>query len=133
MGVVSSRCCVTAALFHEDTSPPIFARFTTSDYGHVCMLIGGCVNQLCGETPTDLRIGVPVHVTNVVSFSVTLTETQRKATINAPYLSNQDARTLKYLLEMRHQRFVTLGISTDSHNGVVWVTSQFSGPLKLVA
>jgi hypothetical protein len=34
------------------------ARFTTLDYGHVCMLIKGYINHLFGETPTDLRMGV---------------------------------------------------------------------------
>jgi hypothetical protein len=31
---------------------------------------------------------------------------------------------------MQPQRFVMLGISAESYNAVVWVTSQFSGPLK---
>jgi hypothetical protein len=35
------------------------------------------INQLCGETPTDLRMGIPAHVTNFASRSVTLIETKR--------------------------------------------------------
>jgi hypothetical protein len=49
------------------------------------MLIMGYINQLCGETPTDLRImGVPARATNFVGLTVTLTDTQRKTAINAP-------------------------------------------------
>jgi hypothetical protein len=49
------------------------------------MLMRGYINQLCGETPTDLRMGVPAPTTNFVGLTVTLTETQRKVAINAPY------------------------------------------------
>jgi hypothetical protein len=57
-------------------------HFTAVDYGRVWMFIKGCVNQLCGETPTNLRIGVPVPLTNFAGLCVTPTETQRKAAIN---------------------------------------------------
>jgi hypothetical protein len=46
------------------------------------MLIRSYINQLCVETPTDLRMGVPASTTNFVGLSVTLTETQRKAAID---------------------------------------------------
>jgi hypothetical protein len=64
--------------------PLFFARFEVGDYGHVWMLIKDYINQLCGETPTDLRMGVPAPTMNFVGLSVTLTETHRKAGINAP-------------------------------------------------
>jgi hypothetical protein len=61
---------------HEDTSLPMqlfVAGFKTFDYGQVWMSIQGCINQMYGKTPTDLRMGVPVHVTNFDGLSVTLT------------------------------------------------------------
>jgi glyceraldehyde-3-phosphate dehydrogenase/erythrose-4-phosphate dehydrogenase len=75
-------------------------------------------------------MGVPVPVTNFVCLNVTMTETQRKAAINAAYQSRQDARKLEDWLEMQPHRFVMLGINPDSYNAVVWVTSQFFGPLN---
>jgi hypothetical protein len=53
----------------------ILTRFTAADSGHVWMLIKGYVNHLCGETLTDLRMGVPAHVTNFARMSVMDTET----------------------------------------------------------
>jgi hypothetical protein len=61
---------------------------------------------------------------------VTLTETQRKAAINSPYQSGGNARDLEDWLEAQPQRFLLLGITADSYDSVVWVTSQFSGPLN---
>jgi hypothetical protein len=49
----------------------------TVDSGLVWMLIRGYINQLCGETPTDLRMEVPAPTINFASLSVTLIETQR--------------------------------------------------------
>jgi hypothetical protein len=46
----------------------------------------GLINQLCGQTPNDLRMGVSAPTSNFVSLEVTLTKTQRKAAINAPYM-----------------------------------------------
>jgi hypothetical protein len=60
-------------------------RFIAADCGHVWMLISGYINQQCGETPSDLRMGVLALTINFVGMSVTPTETQRKAAINAPY------------------------------------------------
>jgi hypothetical protein len=57
-------------------------------------MIKGYINQLSGETPTDLRVGVPPPTNNYVGLSVTLTETQLEAAINAPYQSRQEARKL---------------------------------------
>jgi hypothetical protein len=94
------------------------------------MLIKGYINHLCEETPIGLRMGVPAPTTKFVGLRVTLTETQRKAAINAPYQSRQDARKVEDWLEMQPQRFAMLGIKPDSYNAVVWVTSQFFGPLN---
>jgi hypothetical protein len=65
-------------------------RFTSADYGHVWMQIKGYVNQLCADTPIDLRMGIQALIINtkVATLRVTLAETQRKATINA--LTNLD-------------------------------------------
>jgi hypothetical protein len=43
------------------------------------MSIKGYINRLCGETPTDLRMGVQAPTTNFAGLSVILSETQRKA------------------------------------------------------
>jgi hypothetical protein len=34
------------------------------------------------------------------------------------------------MLEAQPQRFLLLGITADSNDSVIWVTSQFSGPLN---
>jgi hypothetical protein len=85
---------------------------------------------MCGETPTDLRVGSPMPTTNLVGLPVTLTETQRKASINSPFQSGENARNLEDWLEAHPQRFLLLGITDDSYNSVIWVTSQFSGHLN---
>jgi hypothetical protein len=90
------------------------------------MFIRGYINQLCGETPTDLRGGVPAPTTNFVGLSVTLIQTQREATINASHQLGRDSRELEDWLEVQPQRFAMLGINADSYNVVVWVTPQFS-------
>jgi hypothetical protein len=90
------------------------------------MLVKGYINQWCGETPTDLRRGVPAPTTIFAGMDVTLIETQPAVVINAPYQLGQDAHKLKDMLEMQPQRFAMLGINLDSYNVVVWVTSQFS-------
>jgi hypothetical protein len=73
---------------HDDTSLPrqlfFFTSLTAAISGHAWMLIKGYFNQLCGETPIDLRMGVPATTTKFASVEVTRIETQRKATINAP-------------------------------------------------
>jgi hypothetical protein len=65
------------ALFHDDTTIPrqffMYPRFLSVDFGHVRLLIRGHINQLCGETPTDLRVGTPMPTTNLVGLHVTLT------------------------------------------------------------
>jgi hypothetical protein len=58
---------------------------------------------------------------------MTLTETQRKAAINSPFQSGGNARDLEDWLEAQPQRFLLLGITADSYDSVIWVTSQFSG------
>jgi hypothetical protein len=54
------------------------------------MMTKGYINQLCGEMPNELRMGVPSLTTNFVDMSVTLIETPRKAAVNAPYQSGQN-------------------------------------------
>jgi hypothetical protein len=55
----------------------------------------------------------------------------RRSVINSRYQSSRDPRELEDWLEAQPQRFAMLGINTDSYNVVVWVTSQFSGPLNI--
>jgi ADP-ribose pyrophosphatase YjhB (NUDIX family) len=122
------------ALFHDDTTIPrqffMYPRFSSVDYGHVWLLIRGYINQLCGETPIDLQVGTPMPTTNMAGLPVTLAETQRKAAVNSPFQSGADARELEDMLEAQHQRFLLLGITADSYDSVIWVTSQFSGHLN---
>jgi hypothetical protein len=94
------------------------------------LLIRGFINQLGGETPTDLRVGTPMPTTNFVGLRVILTETQRRAAVKLPYQSCKNARKLEDWLEAQPQRFLLLGITADSYDSVIWVTSQFSGPLN---
>jgi hypothetical protein len=61
---------------------------------------------------------------------VTLTKTQRKATVNSPYQSGEDARELEDWLEAQPQRFLLLGITAHSCDSFIWVASLFSGPLN---
>jgi 8-oxo-dGTP pyrophosphatase MutT (NUDIX family) len=119
------------ALFHDDTSIPrqffMYPRFSSADFGRVWLLIRGYINQLSGETPTDLRVGTPMPTTNLACLPVTLTETQRKAAVNSPFQSGKDARKLEDWLEAQPQRFLLLGITADSYDSVIWVTSHFFG------
>jgi hypothetical protein len=75
-------------------------------------------------------MGSPTPTTNFVGLTTTLHETQRKAAINSPYHSDRDARELENWLEAQPQRFAVLGINADTYNVIVWVTSQFLGPLN---
>jgi hypothetical protein len=135
MGKVRRAVTTKQLLCHEDTSLPrlflFYPQFSIVDNGHVWMLVTCHINRLCGETPTDLRMGVPAPTTNFVGLSVTLNETKRKAAINFRYKSCRDPRELEDWLEAQLQRFVMLGINADSYNVVVWVTPQFSGPLNI--
>jgi ADP-ribose pyrophosphatase YjhB (NUDIX family) len=119
------------ALFHDDTTIPrlffMYPMFSSVDSGPVWLLIRGHINRLCGETPADLRVGMPMPTRNLGGLPVTLTETQRKAAINSPFLSGGNARELEDWLEAQTQRFLLLGITADSYDSVIWVTSQFSG------
>jgi hypothetical protein len=90
------------------------------------MLIKGHINHMCGESLTDLCMGIPAHTTNFVGLTVTLRETRVKAPIDSPYKSSRDARELEDWLEAQPQRFAMLGIDADSYNVVVWVTSEFA-------
>jgi hypothetical protein len=122
------------ALFHDDTTIPrqffMYPRFSSVDFGHVWLLIRGYINHLCGETPTDLRVGTPMPTRNLAGLHVTLTETQRKAAINSPFQFGNNARDFEDWLEAQPQRFLLLGITADSYDSVIWVTSQFSGHLN---
>jgi ADP-ribose pyrophosphatase YjhB (NUDIX family) len=119
------------ALFHDDTTIPrqffMYPRFSSVDFGPVWLLIRGYINQLCGETSTDLLVGTHMPTTNLVGLNVTLTETQRKATINSPFQSDENGRNLEDWLEAQPKRFILLGITADS---VIWATSQFFGHLN---
>jgi 8-oxo-dGTP pyrophosphatase MutT (NUDIX family) len=121
-------------LFHDDTTIPrqfvMNPRFSTVDSGLVWLLIRGYIDQLCGETPTDLRVGTPMPTRNLVGLHVTLTESQRKAAINSPFQTGSDARDLEDWLEAQPQRFLLLGITADSYDSVIWLTSQFAGHLN---
>jgi hypothetical protein len=108
----------------------MYPRFSSVDSGHVWLLIRGYINQLSGQTPTDLRVGTPMPTTNSDGLPVTLTETQRKAKVNSPYQYGKDPCALEDWLEAQPQRFLLLGITVDSYDSVIWVTSQFSGPLN---
>jgi ADP-ribose pyrophosphatase YjhB (NUDIX family) len=118
------------ALFHDDTTIPrqffINPRFSSVDFGLVRLLIRGYINQMCGKTPTDLRVGMPMPTRNLAGLPVTLTGTQRKAAINSPFQSGGNARELEDWLEAQPQRFLLLGITADSYDSVIWVTSHFS-------
>jgi hypothetical protein len=118
------------ALLHDDTTIPrqffMYSRFTSVDSGPIWLLIRGHINRLCGETPTDLRVGLPMPTRNMVGLPVTLTETQRKAAINSPFQSGNNAHELEDWLEAQPQRFLLLGITADSYDSVIWVASQFS-------
>jgi hypothetical protein len=78
-------------LCHEGTSLPrqflFYPRFSTIDNCHVWMLIRGHINRLCGETPTDLRMGVPAPTTKFDGLTVTVNKTERKAEIIIPVTS----------------------------------------------
>jgi 8-oxo-dGTP pyrophosphatase MutT (NUDIX family) len=121
-------------LLHDDMTIPrqflMYSRFTTVDSGPVWLLIRGHINQLCGETPTDLRVGMLMPTRNLARLHVTLTETQRKAAINSPLQCGRDANELEDWLEAQPQRFLMLGITADSYDSLIWVTSLFSGHLN---
>jgi hypothetical protein len=108
----------------------MFSRFTSVDSGHVWLLIRGHINRLSGEMPTDLRMRMPMPSQNLARLPVTLTETQRKAAINSPLQTGRIANGLENWLEVQPQRFLMLGITADSYDLVIRVTSQFSGHLN---
>jgi hypothetical protein len=68
--------------------------------------------------------------TNFAGLHVTLSETQREAAVNSPLQSGRFPRDLEDWLEAQPQRFLLLGITADSYDSVIWVTSQFSGPMN---
>jgi hypothetical protein len=68
--------------------------------------------------------------TNFAYLHVTLTKTRRKAAVNSPLQFGRFPRDLEDWLEAQPQRFVLLGITADSFDSAIWVTSQFFGPLN---
>jgi ADP-ribose pyrophosphatase YjhB (NUDIX family) len=122
------------ALFYDDPSVPrqffMYPRFSSVDYGPLWLLIRGYINQLSEQIPTDLRMGAPMPTSNFAGLHVTLTETQRKAAVCSPLQSGRFPRELEDWLEAQPQRFLLLGITVDSYDSVIWVASQFSGPLN---
>jgi 8-oxo-dGTP pyrophosphatase MutT (NUDIX family) len=111
------------ALFHDDTTILrqffMYPRFSSVDSSHVWLLIRGHIDRLCGETPTDLRVGMPMPTRNLDGLPLTLTETQRKAAINSPFHYGGNARELEDWLEAQPQRFLLLGITADSYDSVI--------------
>jgi hypothetical protein len=73
----------------------------------------------------------PLPTTNFVGLHVTLIETQRKAAINSQYQSSKDPRELGDWLEAQPQRLLLLGITADSYDSLIRVTSQFYGPMTV--
>jgi hypothetical protein len=108
------------ALFHDDTTIPrqffMYPRFSLVDFGPIWLLIRGYINQLCGETPTDLRVGTPMPTTKLDGLHVTLPETHRKKWVNSPFQYGADARDLEDWLEAQPQRFLLLGITADLYD-----------------
>jgi hypothetical protein len=105
-------------------------RFTFVDSSPVWMLIKVYINQLCGETPTNFRMGVSASTTKFVGLSVNIIETRRNAAINSTCQSHQDTCVLEGWLEMQPQCFAMHGINADSYNVAVWVTSHLSKTLN---
>jgi hypothetical protein len=77
----------------------MYLRFSSVDSGLVWLLTRGYINQLSGQSPTDLRMGVPMPTTNFARRPVTLTESQRKAALNMPLQSGRFPRQLEDWLE----------------------------------
>jgi hypothetical protein len=73
----------------------MYPRFMLVDSGLVWLLIRGYINQLCGQTPTDLRMGAPMPTTNFFGLHVTLIETQGKAADNSPFQYGRFPRELE--------------------------------------
>jgi ADP-ribose pyrophosphatase YjhB (NUDIX family) len=75
-------------LYYDDPSVPrqffMFPWLSSVDSGHVWLLIRGYINQLCWQTPTDLRMGAPIPTTTFASLPVPLTDIRCKAAINSP-------------------------------------------------
>jgi hypothetical protein len=66
---------------------PFYSRFSADDTRPLWTLVRGHINRVCGETPTNLRMGVPAPTNCFVGLlSVTLTQPQRKAASKSRYL-----------------------------------------------
>jgi hypothetical protein len=75
-GIFRRAIYTSQALFYDDSSVPrqffMYPRFTSVDCGLVWLLIRGYINQLCGHTPTDLRMGAPMPTTNLLASMLPL-------------------------------------------------------------
>jgi hypothetical protein len=75
-GIFRRAVYTPQVLCYDDPSVPrqffMYPRFNAFDNGHVWLLIRGYINQLCGQTPTDLRMGAPMPTTNFARLHVTL-------------------------------------------------------------
>jgi hypothetical protein len=101
----------------------MYPRFTSVDFGPVWLLIRGYINPLCGQTPADLQMGAPAPTTNFAGLTEILLETQCKAAIDSKFQFGREPRELEDWLEAQPQRFVLLGITADSYDAMIWVTS----------
>jgi hypothetical protein len=97
----------------------MYPRFSSVVSRHVWLLIRGYINELSGQTPTDLRMGAPMPTTNFAGLHITLTETRRKAAVNSPLQSSRFPRELGDRLAAQPQRFLLLGITADSYDLVI--------------
>jgi hypothetical protein len=75
-------------------------------------------------------MGAQMPTTNFAGLPFTLSETLREAAVNSPLQSGRFPRDLEDWLEAQPQRFLLLDITADYYDLVIWVTSQFSGPLN---
>jgi hypothetical protein len=69
-------------------------------------------------------MGTQVPMTTLVVHPFILTGTERKAATNSKFQSGREPRELEDWLEVQPQRFVLLGITFDSYDAEIWVTSQ---------
>jgi hypothetical protein len=76
-------------------------------------------------------MGAPIPSTYFAGLPVTLTETQRKATINSPFQYGRQPQEFEDWLKAQPQRFALLGIDAESYDAMLWATSQFSGTLNI--
>jgi hypothetical protein len=64
----------------------------------------------------------------LVVYTLPLLRLSERQRFYSKFMYGRDLRELEDWLEAQPQRFVLLGITNDSYDAVIWVTSQFSGP-----